>query len=68
MPHRPPMTSEEARAAACKAVADGAEPSLRSCWNCNAAHERLKEVEYPILCPWCGKWYFLGVEITEVQL
>jgi hypothetical protein len=38
--------------------------AMRSCWNCNEAHEHLKDRAYPISCPWCGHWYFKGVDIT----
>lgn len=39
--------------------------AMRSCWKCNGAHEHLKECEIPLLCFECGKWYFMGVDITE---
>lgn len=35
------------------------EPSLRSCWECNSAHERLKKVNTVHLCLWCGR-YWIG--------
>ena len=39
---------------------------LRTCWNCNPAHEHLKEcADYVILCFACGRYYFRGVDITE---
>ena len=38
---------------------------LRSCWNCNEAHERLKQSEYVIICFSCGHWFYQGVDITE---
>jgi len=37
----------------------------RSCWNCNPTHEYLRYVDYPFLCPWCGHWFYRGVDITE---
>jgi len=37
----------------------------RSCWNCNPAHERLKEADYPIDCFKCGHIYFHGERITD---
>jgi hypothetical protein len=43
------------------------EPALRSCWECNSAHEHLKEVEYLIWCFECGKLYLKGEEITELE-
>lgn len=36
---------------------------FRSCWKCNSAHERLKKVDYIILCFECGKLYYKGKEI-----
>jgi ElaB/YqjD/DUF883 family membrane-anchored ribosome-binding protein len=39
---------------------------MRSCWECNGAHEFLKRVDnFVILCPWCGHYYYKGVKITE---
>jgi hypothetical protein len=38
---------------------------IRSCWNCNLAHEYLKEADYVINCYQCGDWYYKGVNITE---
>lgn len=35
---------------------------IRSCWECNPAHEHLKQAEYIVACPWCGKAYLKGVE------
>lgn len=37
----------------------------RSCWNCNGAHEHLKECDYVINCFNCGHWYYKGIDITE---
>ena len=35
------------------------EPAFRSCWECNAAHEHLKQVNTLHLCFSCGKrWVF----------
>ena len=39
----------------------------RSCWNCNSAHERLKDADYPIECFNCGHIYFRGERITETE-
>lgn len=41
------------------------ECAFRSCWNCNAAHEYMKEWDTVISCFECGHWYFMGVDITE---
>lgn len=37
----------------------------RSCWNCNSSHEGLKRAKYVINCFECGRWFYLGVDITE---
>ena len=37
----------------------------RSCWNCNSAHNHLKDAEYPIECLHCGHIYFKGVQLSE---
>lgn len=38
----------------------------RSCWECNPAHEFLKEDRCVVWCvPSCGKYYYRGVDITE---
>lgn len=40
--------------------------TMRSCWECNGAHDFLKKFDdCVILCPWCGNYYFKGVKITE---
>jgi len=41
------------------------EVCLRSCWNCNPAHEGLKKASYVICCFDCGGYFYKGVEITE---
>lgn len=41
--------------------------TLRSCWDCNRAHEYLKDCPIPLKCFLCGKCYFKGVDITEYQ-
>ena len=41
--------------------------SFRSCWNCNRAHEHLRNAEYVILCFVCGHYFFNGVDITEEE-
>ncbi len=43
---------------------DSAGYAMRSCWNCNPAHEHLKKADCPILCSECGHWYFRGYDIT----
>lgn len=39
--------------------------TFRSCWNCNPAHEHLKESPFVINCIECGHWYYKGEDITE---
>jgi hypothetical protein len=39
--------------------------AMRSCWNCNPAHEHLKEAEYPFVCFECGNWFYKGFNITS---
>lgn len=42
--------------------------AMRSCWNCNPAHDHLKKAEYVIICAFgCGHYYYKGVDITTVQ-
>lgn len=41
--------------------------AMRSCWNCNPAHEHLKEAEYVISCFGCGHWFYKGTDITVVE-
>lgn len=43
------------------------EPAFRSCWNCNSAHKHLKKVDYMIWCFACGKLYFKGKELKELE-
>lgn len=37
---------------------------MRSCWNCNPAHEHLKSREL-IWCFECGHYFYKGIDITE---
>lgn len=39
---------------------------MRSCWNCNPAHEHLKNSELVIRCFDCGHWFYRGVDITII--
>ncbi len=36
------------------------EPVLRTCWECNTAHERLKNVNVLHLCLGCGRYWVFG--------
>jgi hypothetical protein len=38
---------------------------MRSCWNCNPAHEHLKDRGL-IVCFECGHWYLNGVDLTAL--
>jgi len=59
-------SKEEARELAKKYMEDNKPGySMRSCWECNGAHEGLKEKEHPICCFGCGKWFYKGIDITE---
>lgn len=36
------------------------EPAMRSCWECNGAHERIKDTNFLHICFNCGKFWILG--------
>lgn len=57
------MDINKLRIEAEKAFRDG-NYAFRSCWECNEAHEHLKEADYLIECFGCGKYFFKGVDIT----
>lgn len=40
---------------------------LRSCWNCNPAHEHLKKSSYIVGCFICNKYYYKGKEIKILR-
>jgi PHP family Zn ribbon phosphoesterase len=63
------MNVEEARKAATEYMKANGSTSyaMRSCWNCNAAHEHLKDANCPIVCFSCGHWFFKGVQLTEAE-
>lgn len=48
--------------------AEGRAVILRSCWECNSAHEHLCNADYPLLCFACGKTYWKGVCIHQEDL
>lgn len=66
-------TEEELRlarqAALEKLQEDAAGYAVRSCWNCNPAHEHfLQEVDDGFLFACimgCGRWFYEGTDITE---
>ncbi len=39
---------------------DEGEPALRSCWECNGAHEHLKDVTSLHVCFGCGRFWIFG--------
>jgi hypothetical protein len=56
------MTREEAIKAA-----EGAKAQviMRSCWNCNGAHEHLKQADYVVWCvAGCDNYYYKGVKLN----
>jgi len=44
---------------------DHDEPRLRSCWECNPAHERLRDSAYIHCCFDCGKYWVLGWDFGQ---
>jgi len=40
------------------------EPTFRSCWNCNSAHEQLKKLNMIMNCFICGKNFIFGREMN----
>lgn len=42
--------------------------AFRSCWNCNPAHEHLKQADYLISCFECGCYYYKGICITDLAI
>jgi uncharacterized Zn finger protein len=60
------MTREQAMAAAVKILQD--DPTnfvMRSCWNCNPAHEHLKERAVVLRCFACGRVFYKGIDVTS---
>ena len=41
--------------------------SMRSCWECNPAHEHLKNVGGLFTCFECGRWYMNGDYFTNEE-
>ena len=39
----------------------------RTCWNCNGAHEHLKDAKYVIWCYECGHYFYKGVVISPMK-
>lgn len=56
---------EKLRAEAKKKMGpNGTDFVMRSCWECNPAHEYLKNSKEVIGCYECGHWFYKGVDIT----
>ncbi len=58
---------EEVRAKAILVCVDGQKPVFRSCWYCNGAHERLKNLDL-FLCFACGIYYCFGYPAPIVAI
>jgi uncharacterized protein with PIN domain len=56
------MNIEEARK-----EAEGKIWHFRSCWNCNGAHEHLKNADYIVVCFNCDSMYWKGVQLNNAQ-
>ncbi len=46
---------------------DEGEPALRSCWECNSAHQYLRETDFLHLCFVCGRYWIFGHYIDELE-
>jgi len=43
------------------------EPSLRSCWECNGAHEHLRTVNFLHACFECGRYWVFDKFLDEFE-
>jgi hypothetical protein len=44
--------------------AEGRDIIMRSCWECNGAHDHLRRSEFVVFCLWgCGRYWWKGVEV-----
>ena len=41
-------------------IRDDGEPAFRSCWECNPAHEHLRDTDFLHLCFSCGRYWIHG--------
>ena len=43
--------------------------AMRSCWNCNPAHEHLKNDDpaFLFVCFDCGHWFYRGADLTTQE-
>jgi len=46
---------------------DPGEPAFRSCWECNAAHEHLKDTSFLHWCFSCGRYWIFGRYLDEFE-
>jgi hypothetical protein len=46
---------------------EAGEPAMRSCWECNTAHEHLKEVNFLHTCFECGKFWVFDKFFNELN-
>lgn len=46
---------------------DEGEPALRSCWECNGAHEHLKDTDFLHVCFSCGRYWIHGHFLDEFE-
>lgn len=44
---------------------DEGEPAFRSCWECNSAHEHLKDVDCLHICFLCNRYWIHGHFLDE---
>lgn len=58
-----PATTDEIKTAR----AAYSNPSMRSCWECNAAHTHFLRDgdDYSFLCFGCGKFFHGGIDVTD---
>ena len=46
---------------------DEGEPAFRSCWECNEAHENLKNTNFLHFCFSCGRYWIYGHFLDEFE-
>jgi hypothetical protein len=64
--HKTRMTRDEAKEEAAKILAaDYMAFTLRSCWNCNSAHDHLQNADHIIRCFVCGHTFYKGFDLTD---
>jgi hypothetical protein len=50
-----------------KVTAERFEPVFRSCWECNNAHEHLRNRDMLHTCIWCEKTWVAGVDFSAID-